>query len=78
MFSSFFKKAFFQTEGATSKTKKEEAEDLAPVYYEDEETNTNSILYYIPKTYLNVPRLFQPDEWSISDFQVGRHIGKGK
>lgn len=49
--------------------------ELQPVEYEDEDSKKSKIFYYMPKVN---SKIFEPQEWSIQDFQIGRHIGKGK
>ncbi len=38
-------------------------------------TDNPEVLYYTPAT---EGKLFHPCEWTINDFQIGRHLGKGK
>lgn len=50
---------------------------MQPVEYEieDEESKKSKVIYYMPKV---TSKIFEPKEWSIENFQIGRHIGKGK
>lgn len=51
--------------------------DLQPVEYEYEEDDSkrSKTIYYMPKV---TAKVFAPDHWHIDDFQIGRHIGRGK
>lgn len=36
-------------------------------------------LYYMPKHMINNDvKIFNPQDWTIKNFEIGRHIGKGK
>lgn len=55
-------------------------DNLEPVEYEvqeDDDSKNSKTLYYRPK--LPMPaNLFDPNRWSIDQFQIGRHLGRGK
>jgi hypothetical protein len=74
MFASFLKKSFPPKQPIVERPN----ENLAPIEYEDEETNSRSILYYMPRDCMNTHKVFRPEEWSLDRFQIGRHVGKGK
>ena len=74
MFASFLKKSF----PPKQPTQERPHDNLAAIEYDDEETNSRSILYYMPREYMNTHQIFRPEEWSLDRFQIGRHVGKGK
>lgn len=62
----------------SSESKVEEHDpDSLPIEYIDTVSNQRSVLYYTPKLPNHI-KIFNPNDWCISDFQIGRHIGKGK
>jgi hypothetical protein len=74
MFASFLKKSFPPRQPADERPN----EDLAPIQHEDEESNSRSVLYYMPRAAMDNTKVFRPEEWSLDRFQIGRHVGKGK
>jgi hypothetical protein len=74
MFASFLKKSYPPKVAVEA----ERAEDLQAIGHEDEESNSTSIIYYMPRTFISSQKTFKPEEWSLDNFQIGRHIGKGK
>jgi hypothetical protein len=69
----FLKKMF----SSESKVEEQHDPDSLPIEYIDTVSNTRSVLYYTPRLPSNL-KAFNPNDWCISDFQIGRHIGKGK
>jgi hypothetical protein len=55
-------------------------DNLEPVEYsipEEDDSKSSRTLYYRPK--LAMPRkIFSPEQWAISNFQIGKHLGRGK
>ena len=55
-------------------------ENLEPVEYEvveDDESKNSRTLYYRPM--LSIPKkMFNPEQWSLNNFQIGKHLGRGK
>jgi len=43
-------------------------------------TFEKEVLYYTPNHLFIEPqgKIFHPCDWTLQDFQIGRHLGKGK
>jgi hypothetical protein len=58
-------------------TAQPKTKNLLPIEHEDEESKTSHTIYYMPPPTLE-EKIFMPSEWKINNFQIGRHIGRGK